>query len=99
MSENASSRLYKAKRNHVGSRVRTPANRRYWQLVTCEDTANVTVFSLGGCTLAAWEAGTTYHKKDLVQYNTIKWKSKRTSQGIEPGTSPSKWTNLGTCNE
>ena len=66
---------------------------------SAEDTANVTVFSLGGCTLAKWQAGTIYHKKDLVQHDSIKWKSKRTSQGIEPGTSPSKWTNLGTCNE
>jgi len=183
-------RIYAARRNHVGSRVRTPANSRYWQLVTCEDcgggggsgnpptvtltspadgdsivapatieitataddadgdlirvefysgttliftgtvspyefdwadvqagsytiravavddegnsaedTATVTVFTQGGCTLAAWQAGTEYHKNDLVQHNTIKWKSKRTSQGVEPGTSPSKWTNLGTCNE
>jgi GH18 family chitinase len=183
--------IYAAKRIHVGSRVRTPANSRYWQLVTCEDcgggggsgnaptvslktspadgdsfeapasilieataedadgdldrvdfysgttplstdtvapykytwnnvpagsysiravavddegnsaedTATVTVFTLGGCTLAEWQEDTVYHKNDLVQHNTIKWKSKRTSQGVEPGTSPSKWTNLGTCNE
>ena len=181
--------IYAARRNHVGSRVRTPANSRYWQLVTCEDcgggggsgnpptvtltspadgsieapatieitatagdadndldrvefysgtsllftdtdspyeytwanvpagsytiramaiddagnsaedTASVTVFTQGVCTLADWLAGTEYHKKDLVQHNTIKWKSKRTSQGVEPGTSPSKWTNLGTSNE
>ena len=57
------------------------------------------VFSQDGCTLAEWHEATIYYKNDLVQHNTIKWKSKRTSQGIEPGTSPSKWTNLGTCNE
>jgi hypothetical protein len=59
----------------------------------------VTVFTQDGCKLAEWQEATVYHKKDLVQHNTIKWKSKRTSKGVIPGTSPSKWTNLGTCNE
>lgn len=182
--------IYSARRIHVGSRVRTPENSRYWDLVTCsecgsggggnqvpsieivsppdnsgfsegesiaiaadagdpdgvvervdfwandtlldsdttepyaytwadvaagsyqmravafddmgdsaQDSVHVTVATPGGCTLPAWEVGTTYQKGDQVQHNTIRWKAKRTSQGVEPGTSPSRWTNLGVCAE
>lgn len=53
--------------------------------------------SSGGCTASPWDESNTYNRGDRVQHNGILWQSKRTVQGVEPGTSPSKWTNLGPC--
>jgi chitinase len=64
---------------------------------SAEDTASVTVVSSGGCSLQQWSSTTTYPQGALVQHKGIKWKAKRESTGVEPGTSPAKWTNLGTC--
>jgi chitinase len=64
---------------------------------TAEDSVSVTVVSSGGCSLSAWNATTVYSQGALVQHKGIKWKAKRESVGVEPGTSPAKWTNLGTC--
>lgn len=58
----------------------------------------ITVSSTGGCTTNAWNSMNTYNKGDRVEHTGILWQCKRTNQGIEPGTSPSKWTNLGPCN-
>ncbi len=57
----------------------------------------IRVSSPGGCTVSPWDGSITYEKGDRVQHNGILWQSKRTNSGIEPGTSPSKWTNLGPC--
>ena len=185
--------IYSAKRNHVGSRVRTPSSGRYWAQVTCsgdcgggsgdnqppvinftnptnnlefnqvvnieivvraydtdgsvesvgfspisnnpcslvnktgteiysctwynvpagnhqltvtavddlsdssEDSVNFVVLGAGGCSLPLWDAAVTYSKRDEVNHNGIKWRAKRSNKDVEPGTSPSKWTNLGTC--
>lgn len=184
--------IYRAKRNHVGSRVRLPTGGRYWELVTCSDcggstpgnqppviesitaspstsisangnvtltvaaadpdpegriasvgfavegqgedvvysdidtwtwtwtsvpagthevtvtahdnqgatasdTITIVAASVGGCTAPAWDATLTYDKGDRVQHNGILWQAKRTVAEVEPGTSPSKWTNLGPC--
>ncbi|MDX1555541.1 MAG: glycosyl hydrolase family 18 protein [Xanthomonadales bacterium] len=64
---------------------------------SASDSITVTVTSASGCSLTAWDPGATYNKGDEVQHNGIRWRSKRTSQGVEPGTSPSRWTNLGPC--
>jgi len=64
---------------------------------TAEDSVSVTVFTAGGCSLPAWNSTTTYLQGALVQHKGIKWKAKRESVGVEPGTNPAKWTNLGTC--
>jgi len=180
--------IYESKRNHVGSRVRTPTSNRYWSQVTCSecgggsggnsaptvnisnpidgtefnegddivveasasdpdgsitlveflrdgvllnsdssdpfsatwvgatvgphqltavahdddgdsasDSVTVTVGSISGCTLPAWSAAVVYQKRDEVQHNGTRWRAKRTNQNVEPGTSPSKWSNLGPC--
>jgi chitodextrinase len=47
--------------------------------------------------LLVWNSATTYLQGALVQHKGIKWKAKRESVGVEPGTNPAKWTNLGTC--
>lgn len=64
---------------------------------TAEDSVSVTVVTASGCSLPAWSSTTTYQPGALVQHKGIKWKAKRESVGVEPGTSPAKWTNLGTC--
>jgi chitinase len=64
---------------------------------TATDSASITVVVAGTCTLAHWVSDITYPQGALVQHKGIKWKAKRESQGVEPGTSPAKWTNLGTC--
>jgi chitinase len=188
--------IYSAKRNHVGSRVRTPSSGRYWSLVTCTDpncgggtsgnqapvvnflspvndtsfadgddiyivveaiddgpvdsisigfspdsnipcllaqepgadqysctwtgapvgphqltvvatddlddsgnaSINIVVLVDGSCSQPwPWSSTTTYYKGDEVSHTGIKWRSKRTNQNVEPGTSPSKWSNLGPC--
>jgi GH18 family chitinase len=189
--------IYSAKRNHVGSRVRTPSSGRYWSQVTCgggdcggggtpgnqapivnitspandsvlpggqdiniivtvsdpddgldsvgfspvskipcsleheagtdtysctwsgtpagahqltviaidyagvatEDSVNFSVFVEGVCTERLWDSNKTYSKGDEVttEESGIRWRSKRTHTGVEPGTSPSKWSNLGPC--
>ena len=186
--------IYSAKRNHVGSRVRTPSSGRYWSQVTCSDCGgstggnlppsveitkpanntqfdqgvgidisvtasdsdgelvsvgfspdsdipcllvydsgannfsctwsgatagshqisvmatddeggtaldNVTIVVLGdgGCSRSLWDESTTYKKGDYVQYDDIKWRAKKTSLDVRPGTSPSKWSNLGLCTD
>jgi chitodextrinase len=55
------------------------------------------IVAAGTCTLTNWDASVTYPQGALVQHKGIKWKAKRESVGVEPGTSPAKWTNLGTC--
>ncbi|NIP13366.1 MAG: hypothetical protein GWM88_00935 [Pseudomonadales bacterium] len=67
------------------------------QGATASDTITIVAASGSGCTAPAWDATVTYHKGDRVQHNDILWQSKRTNTNVEPGTSPSKWTNLGPC--
>ncbi len=67
------------------------------QGATARDTITIVAASGSGCTAPAWDATVTYHKGDRVQHNDILWQSKRTNTNVEPGTSPSKWTNLGPC--
>ena len=64
-----------------------------------EDTANITVTSSSGCSLAAWSAAAAYAKGSEVQHTGIRWRAKRNNQGIEPGTSPATWSNLGPCTQ
>jgi chitinase len=68
---------------------------------TAEDTVAITVISATGCTLSEWVSDLLYRKGDQVHHEKqgvdIKWQAKRDNQGVEPGTSPSKWTNLGPC--
>ncbi|MDH3768953.1 MAG: Ig-like domain-containing protein, partial [Gammaproteobacteria bacterium] len=63
------------------------------------DSVNIAVVGPSGCSLAGWDPTVTYQKTDEVQHNGIHWRAKRTSQGVEPGTSPSRWTNLGPCSQ
>ena len=64
---------------------------------TASDRITIVAASAGGCTAPAWDATLTYPKGDRVQHVGILWQSKRTNTNVEPGTSPSKWTNLGPC--
>jgi GH18 family chitinase len=65
---------------------------------TTSAAVNITVGSSGGggC-VDNWVSTITYYKNDIVFHKGIKWRAKRTVIGIEPGTSPSKWANLGPC--
>jgi len=49
------------------------------------------------CSRPGWLETKTYSKGEEVEYESIRWRSKRTSQGVPTGTSPSKWSNLGLC--
>jgi len=49
------------------------------------------------CTAPAWDVNTSYNKNDIVSHNDHEWKAKKANQGVEPGTDPSKWTDLGLC--
>ena len=64
---------------------------------TASETITIVAASSSGCTAPAWDATLTYDKGDRVQHNGILWQAKRTVAEVEPGTSPSKWTNLGPC--
>ncbi|HEY5681106.1 MAG TPA: carbohydrate-binding protein, partial [Pseudomonadales bacterium] len=64
---------------------------------TASDRITIVAASGSGCTAPAWDATLTYDKGDRVQHNDILWQAKRTVAEVEPGTSPSKWTNLGPC--
>ena len=65
---------------------------------TTSPTVDITVGDSGGGSCApAWDLNVTYTKNDIVFHNGIKWRAKKTVKGIEPGTSPSKWANLGPC--
>lgn len=64
---------------------------------TSDASITVQVLSESGCPLPVWNPEMPYSKNDRVQYNGIEWKCKRDNQGVEPGTSPSRWTNLGPC--
>jgi chitinase len=65
---------------------------------TTSAVVNITVGSSGGggC-VDNWDSTITYYKNDIVFHNGIKWRAKRTVTGVEPGTSPSQWANLGPC--
>jgi hypothetical protein len=64
---------------------------------TASDRITIVAASGSGCTAPAWDATLTYDKGDRVQHNDILWQAKRTVAEVQPGTSPSKWTNLGPC--
>lgn len=64
---------------------------------SASDTITIVAATGSGCTAPAWDESLTYHKGDRVQHNGILWQSKRTNTNVEPGTSPSRWTNLGPC--
>ena len=49
------------------------------------------------CVAPAWEAGTSYVRKDLVSHAAHEWRAKRSSEGVVPGTHKPSWTDLGAC--
>ncbi|MDH3649592.1 MAG: hypothetical protein OEQ53_07905, partial [Saprospiraceae bacterium] len=51
------------------------------------------------CAAPAWDPNTTYSKGDIVSHSNHEWRAKRTNQGVEPGTSPSKWADQGACGD
>jgi len=51
------------------------------------------------CSAPAWDPNTAYNKNDIVSHNNNEWKAKKANQGVEPGTNPSKWTDLGPCGD
>jgi GH18 family chitinase len=67
------------------------------QADTGQSSINIVVLGAGGCTQTPWNEAVAYNKGDSVSHNDIKWRAKKPSKGVEPGTSPSKWTNLGPC--
>ena len=64
---------------------------------SAEDSINIVVLGDNNCSRPGWLESKTYSKGEEVEYGSIRWRSKRTSLNVMPGTSPSKWSNLGLC--
>lgn len=56
-----------------------------------------TVSAPAACTAEPWDVAVAYKRGNLVIHNNSEWKAKKNSTGIEPGSHPAYWSNLGSC--
>lgn len=49
------------------------------------------------CEANEWSEASAYIRGDIVSLDNQEWRAKKSSTGVEPGTSKSIWTDLGTC--
>ncbi len=55
------------------------------------------LLSSASCAAPPWDVAVVYQRRDVVSHNNREWRAKKSHQGVEPGTHPAYWADLGAC--